>query len=288
MFTVLGAVGSIGSRLVAALRESPMEVFAPERDDERIYDRFLGHVVYCIGVTADFRSRHFDTVDAHVGVLRRVLETARYGSFLYLSSARVYKGLEEGREDASLLVRPSDPDDLYNASKLLGEALCLSRPEETTRVVRLSNVVGPDATSPSFAQSVIAQAVDCGFVTLQTDPASTRNYVDIRDVVEMIPLIAAAGRSRLYNIAGACETTHAEFLALVQRETGCRVDLRPEAPLATFPPITIDLARQEFAFAPRRLEDSVSDMVAAYRKSSADRSTHTRAVLKRASDWVSG
>ena len=62
----------------------------------------LGHAVYCIGLTADFRRRPQATMDAHVGVLGEVLRHGRFDSFLYLSSARLYRNAKTGAEDAAI------------------------------------------------------------------------------------------------------------------------------------------------------------------------------------------
>ena len=77
-FTVLGASGYIGSRLVAHLQAQGHTVWAPTRGDTEVFARPLGHVIYCVGLTADFRTRPFDTVDAHVGLLAEVLRRAQF------------------------------------------------------------------------------------------------------------------------------------------------------------------------------------------------------------------
>lgn len=81
--TVLGATGYIGSRLVAHLQAQGHSVWAPVRGDAEVFTRPLGHVMYCVGLTADFRTRPFDTVDAHVGLLAEVLRRAQFDSLLY-------------------------------------------------------------------------------------------------------------------------------------------------------------------------------------------------------------
>ena len=74
---VIGGAGFIGSHLLAHLEKSGYECFAPARDDASVFERELGHVIYCIGLTADFRQRPFDTVRAHVCFLAEVLETGK-------------------------------------------------------------------------------------------------------------------------------------------------------------------------------------------------------------------
>ena len=56
-WTVLGASGAIGRRLVGYLRQTGHVVYTPERGDPGVWTRPLGHVIYAIGLTADFRQR---------------------------------------------------------------------------------------------------------------------------------------------------------------------------------------------------------------------------------------
>ena len=44
LYTVIGAGGFIGSRVVAQLRGEGVEVYAPARDDETIWARDLGRI----------------------------------------------------------------------------------------------------------------------------------------------------------------------------------------------------------------------------------------------------
>jgi nucleoside-diphosphate-sugar epimerase len=261
-FTVLGASGSIGSLLRKHLEGTGAEVYAPGRDDPEIFARPLGRVLYCIGRTGDFRTRPLETVEAHVGLLGRLLERSEFESLLYLSSTRVYRGLEAGIEDARLLLHPGDPDDLYNASKLCGEALCLTSQRGETRVARLSNVVGPGARSPSFARSLVEAALVQAEIRLETHPESRKDYVDIRDVVELLPRLTS-GHARIYNVASGRETTHRELAKELALITDARVAWDENAAAASFPPVSIQRVLNEFDFSPRPLRESLQDMVAA-------------------------
>jgi nucleoside-diphosphate-sugar epimerase len=90
MFTVFGASGFIGGRVVAGLRASGTECLTPARSDDAVFERDLGHVIYCIGYTADFRQNRSETIEAHVSRLNEVLSKGRFESLLYLSSTRIY------------------------------------------------------------------------------------------------------------------------------------------------------------------------------------------------------
>ena len=116
LVTVLGATGFIGSHLVEKLKKLGMRVFAPRRDEE-VEGRDLGRVIYCIGLTADFRERPIETVEAHVCRLARVLRDCDFQLLLYMSSTRLYKSNPApAREENAIQVTSLDPDDLYNAS----------------------------------------------------------------------------------------------------------------------------------------------------------------------------
>jgi len=264
IFTVLGAGGFIGSHLVADLERQGHTVFAPARRDPVPFDRPLGHVIYCIGLTADFRTRPFDTVRAHVTVLADLLEKADFTSLLYLSSTRVYARSPAAREDAPLCADPNDPSDLYNLSKLAGESLCLSCGRREVRVARLSNVVGHDPASENFLSALIRAALG-GSVALQSAPESEKDYVLLEDVVGILPRIAAGGRERVYNVAGGRNLRHGDIAARLAEITGCGVAAPPGLPRQGFPQIDIGRLREEFGFAPASVLDSLPGIVAGYR-----------------------
>lgn len=250
-YTVLGAQGSIGRALVAALRAQGNTVFAPQRTDATVFTRPLGWVIDAAGVTADFRQRPHDTVNAHVCRVSHLLQRAQFEGFLYLSSTRVYSGSRGTHENTPLQVQPGDASDLYNLSKLLGEALCLQDARPTVRVVRLSNVVGADLPdSENFVPSLWREA-QAGRILLRSAPDSAKDYVRIDDVCALLPRLLHQERYRLVNLASGQQTSHAQWVAHIAAHTGCQVDVAPCAPLLQFPPIDISRLRELFAFAPR-------------------------------------
>lgn len=263
-FTVLGAGGFIGSHLVRYLHERGDPCFAPGRGDRSVFSRPLGHVVFCVGLTADFRRRPFDTVEAHACFLKEVLRRAEFDSLLYLSSTRIYRGLPSGDEDAAVTVNPQDADDLYNLSKLTGEALCLAsgRPgARVARVARLSNVYGTGMSGENFLAAITRDAVAHGAVRLRTALHAAKDYVDVGDVVPALARIAVSGRHRLYNIASGENTENGALTDRLRALTGCRVSVEPDAPAPTFPPIRIERARREFGFAPASLTRTLDRLV---------------------------
>lgn len=254
-FTVFGATGFIGASLVAYLREQGHEVAPIARGQWPASADGLGHVIYAIGLTADFRSRRLDVADAHVHVLTRILREHRFDSLLYLSSTRVYAGGATSIEDASLTVSPLNEDHLYNVSKIMGESLVLSDANARARVVRLSNVIGAGDRSDNFLNAVIAEAIAGGKVMFRTAPDSARDYIGIADACGMIAAISMGGRRRIYNVASGRNVSNGEIARLLgarQIDTA----FQPNASKVTYPVIGIGAIREEFSFSPASFEET--------------------------------
>ena len=265
-FTVFGGAGFIGSHLVSHLRERGHECQVPARDEILAPTLPLGHVVYCIGLTADFRSRPFDTVEAHTGLFAAFLRSARFDSLIYLSSARIYQSADSGRETAQFTVAPTDPSHLYNLTKLTAESLCLSLDRPEIRIARLSNVYGDDFESDNFLTSVIRDAVQHGSVRVATHPDAAKDYVAIADVTEMLERIALEGRHRIYNVAAGRNVANGAIMSALQELTGCAVEWARTAPSVTAPPISIELLQEDFGYVPRQLAEQLPSLVAQYRQ----------------------
>ena len=264
-FTVLGASGFIGRHLVEHLAQRGLAGFSPERSAE-LHQRHLGSVIYCIGLTADFRSRPLETVEAHVTKLSELLKGCDFDSLLYLSSARVYRGHEgEAREDDPVQVNPLQDDHIYNISKLMGESLSLNcgRP---ARVARLSAVYGSDYGSENFLSRIIREAITKKKILLETALDSQRDYISVNDVVETLIKIAVGGRERIYNVASGQSVSHLELTNAISEITGCQVEVKEHAPKLSFPPIDISRIRNEFGFQPARILDELKGLVDSYRR----------------------
>ncbi len=260
IWTILGSNGNIGNHLVNRLRESGQTVFTPSRYDIISSRKSMGHVIYAIGLTADFRQRPFETVQAHVTLLAELLQQGDFDSLLYLSSTRVYGRSISGSEDAILSVLPQDSSDLYNLSKLMGESLCLQDIRTTVRVARLSNVVGGANDNPAnFLPTIIREAMG-GHVVLSTALNSVKDYIHIDDVVELLPRIAAEGRERIYNVASGLHTSHAQWIQQIVTKTGCSVEVLPGASSVSFAPIDISRIRSEFNYHPRSVLNTLADI----------------------------
>jgi nucleoside-diphosphate-sugar epimerase len=265
MITILGASGFIGQRLNERLGELNLERYAPDRAED-LAGKHLGDVIYCIGLTADFRSRPFDTVEAHVCKLLQVLRNSSFDSLLYLSSTRLYGTHGESTtEERALRIEPLSQSDLYNASKAMGESLALNSGGKV-RIARISNVYGGDFASANFLTTIIRDAVSKKKIVLQTSDASEKDYISVDDVVAGLIKIATGGRERIYNLASGSNTSNGQLVESLRSLTGCAVEVLPGAPTVSFPPIDIDRMRSEFNFKPAHVLDDLAGLVSMYKE----------------------
>jgi len=260
-FTILGSSGFIGSNLLTHLEHSGHSCFAPDRNHHGVFTEQLGNVIYCVGLTADFRQRPYDTVRAHVCLLADILEKSRFESLLYLSSTRVYAGALNGGEETPLLA-----GDIYNASKLTGEALCFASGRSNVRVARLSNVFGGDFDSDNFLPALIRAAVQDDHIKLSTALDSAKDYVSIDDVVTILPKIAMDGNQRIYNVASGSNTSNRELVQVIRELTGCSFEVAIGGSTISFPPIEIARLRDELGFSPAGILDHLGELVSGFRR----------------------
>jgi len=232
-YTVLGASGFIGSRLVRMLRASAENCFAPARDDSDIFKRDLGRVFYCIGFTSDYAQRPFDAVEAHVSYLAKLLEKAKFERLVYLSSTRLYDGLPETFycEDVDLIFNPINKRHVYDLSKALGENLCMTVAKGCVSVARLSNVYDDAPGSPGFLSELMQRIRTQGEFTLDSSSGIMRDYVLIDDVLVALKSILDSGRSEIYNVASGENVSNQEIIDFLNTR-GCKIVLCRHSPKA--------------------------------------------------------
>jgi len=263
--TILGSFGFIGNNLEVYLKEQSLECFLPSKNYSFSKNENLGHVFYCIGLTSDFRTKPMETVKAHVCKLIEVLENSTYESFLYLSSARVYNGSKSGDEQTSLSVNPSDFSDLYNISKLMGEAVCMAIPNEKIRIARLSNVIGDDFNSDNFLFSLIRDALDKQMIELGVSSKSEKDYISISDVIQLLLLISSKGKSRIYNVASGQNISNEQLINEIKKYTGCTTNYTESQSSLNFPLISNDRIRNEFDYEVKSILPEIKLLIENYK-----------------------
>lgn len=195
-------------------------------------------------------------------MLGQVLAQIDCETFLYFSSTRVYahaETLEETLEDLPVRLLPS-ADGLYDASKLLGEALCLAHDRSTFRVLRLSNVYGLGQTAATFLGSLLQDFATDRRATIRESRDSSKDYISIDDVVSLAEKIARSGQHRLYNVASGQPVCHLE-IAKVALDEGFACDFAPNGNRRVFPRIDTSRLANEFGFRPRALLNDLPQLL---------------------------
>ena len=251
LYTVIGAGGFIGSRLVARLQGEGAQLYAPARGDPAIWTRDLGRVFYCAGLTGDYRQRPFDAVEAHVGLLARILAKARFERIVYLSSTRLYDALGDGagQEDRPLPLDPGDPRHVYELSKALGENLALTQSAGRGAVARLSYVFDWGDGAEGFLSDWLRQARASRRLTLASSPSFGRDYIHLDDVVAGLRAILDSDTTQIVNLASGQTLSNAQ-IAQVFAARGWQVDFT--APPVEVAPRRCDVARLKALGAPAR------------------------------------
>lgn len=267
-YTVVGCEGFIGARLCQWLIAEGHDVDARGRFEQEAKPP-SGRVMWCAGVTSDFRARPLDTVRAHVADLLPALAAPGIEALVYLSSTRLYQHAASGEETAELTFSPQRPGDLYNTSKLLGEAVCLACEGVNARIARLANVYATDGDSPDVITSLAQSAVAIGRLELQSHRTYAKDYVHIDDVVPglvaLADLAATGAGESIYNIASGSNTSNGYLADTLEQLTGCVVESREDAPKDGFPTICIERARRDLAIDPRPVTAEIRRIVEAVR-----------------------
>ena len=266
--TVIGGHGFIGSALARQLSQEGWDCWVPER--EAVWpnsERPLGHVFYCAGLTADYYQRPAHTVEAHVGLLARVLQSARYTSLVYLSSTRVYDGMATdsttsvlATEDASFCVNPQQPRHFYDLTKLTGESLCLALGAGRARVARLACVYNNASDADGFLPGLLAQVARAphgGTVQVTSSPHFARDYVHVGDVVRALVDIATHGTASAYNVASGENLRNDELAALMEVHTGRRIAFTLDQAVPAPVQVSVERLRKAFGWSPHTVAQTL-------------------------------
>jgi nucleoside-diphosphate-sugar epimerase len=248
-YVVTGAAGFIGSHLVEALlargdavtaidaftdyydparKEENAAAFEVERAD--LLDAeldFAGvegvfHLAAQAGVRPSFGQLEL-YLRRNVLATQRVLEAAAAARVrvVLASSSSVYGDAERYPTDEEAETRPLSP---YGITKLACEHLARAYPVDTV-ILRYFTVYGP-RQRPDMAFSLLIDALlEEREFELYGDPS--RSFTFVGDVVEAtIATMEGAVPRGLYNIGGGEEATMLEAIALLERLSGKRLQLR--------------------------------------------------------------
>jgi nucleoside-diphosphate-sugar epimerase len=264
-YTVIGHRGFIGSALVSQLSRSipPHDLFLPERSQKLSVEGNLGVVIYCAGLTADYVQRPFDTMEAHAAYLSHLVCQCEWTEFIYLSSTRLYDwtSLATVDETTPIVVQPWQPRALFDASKLLGEAVVLNaHPQKRGKVVRLSTVVnGSDADTTFWSQFLKTHVLrgskppSKATISVASTAEAARDYLFLDDAVGGILSLVDHGAPGVYNLASGHNLENIKVAQQIEAAFGVKLSFSGSSQVVAPPVVSIAKAVEVFGFAPRGL-----------------------------------
>ena len=264
-FTILGSRGFLGSHLLRTLVSRGYSVYTPDKIDADVFRVEHGNIFYCIGLTSDFRTRPFATIESHVCILNKLLKETCFESLTYFSSTRVYQGAESTTEDAMLRVDPNRHEDLYSLSKLTAEALCLHSGREGIRILRLSNLVGIRDDNDLFINQVLHDIVTGGLVTLHSSATSSKDYIWVQDAVDAVIAMAASKLSGCYNLASGQNQSNYELLSALRSYFQFELKYYERASEAIYPEIDIRKIRGAISWEPTEFDHYFREFISQYK-----------------------
>jgi nucleoside-diphosphate-sugar epimerase len=275
MITVLGSSGFVGSNLVKQLVENNIEFETPIRNDN-LNNKFRGDIIYCIGLTSDFRQKPFETIEAHICLLTKILKEVDFNSLTYLSSTRLYvnSNEKEANESSEIKISINDSDELYTLTKLTGERICLSS-GRNTKIARLSNVFGVDYNSTNFLFDLLNKAKNTSKIELFSTLNSAKDYISIESVTSMLLDISMSKCSGIYNIANGENLSNEELLLIIKQFFDFEYSIHSDAKEIVHPIINIDKIKQEFNFVKEDTKQKLFNLIKNYKNDTSRRGRKT-------------
>ena len=271
--TVIGGNGFIGRNLMIRLKDEGWDCWVPDRNHTwPDSDRTLGTVFYCAGFTADYANRPALTLEAHVTLLARVLQSQSYKTLVYLSSTRVYDSIASNAstdEDILLNVSPHLPRHLYDLTKLTGECMCYSLSQNRAKIVRLSCVYSLKTSEDGFLSTLInkvSQFSTNSPLLIDSSPQTARDYVHIDDVTRALIQIAEESNNYTYNVASGENIKNHEIAKILYDYTGKKIQFNSDREATNPPRINISRFKEEFKWQPQLVNKNIDSRLKSFQQ----------------------
>lgn len=265
-YTVIGGNGFIGTEVVNQLMANLHDVFVPEKDDKRLFTDQLGTVIFAAG-HGDCKNNPVKVFNSNTVLLADILENSTFDKLVYVSSTRLYMGLDNATEFTDVKVLKDDKRRLFNLTKLVAEELCLLS-DKSTIIVRPSNVYGVALNSPLFLPAITRNAITNNKVDLYVTPDYNKDYVSVVDVAYAICELAAKNdlSQNVFNISSGFNTSARDIAKLLSQETGCEISWHEGSVDEIFPKNDISALQGEILFEPRNVLDDLKFMIDDFKK----------------------
>lgn len=269
-FTIIGANGFIGGELCNFLEKKNIIVNKVARDDILSKEGSLGIVVYCAG-NGDCKNTPSKVIDSNINLLKDIIDNYNYERLIYISSTRVYLGLQSSNESSDLSVINSDSRKLFNLSKLCAEELCLNSSKDNI-VFRVSNVYGRAVKSPLFLPSIIRDSIHKGVVDMYITPNYSKDYIFVGDLLEAIYTVSMKDTltSNVYNVASGRNTKASDIADVINYKNGAKIKWHNVSYEDVFPITDISRISKEIEWKPRDVLEDIGHMIDSFTGNLAD------------------
>lgn len=265
-YTVFGGRGFVGTEFVKQLNDANHTVFVPKRDDDSIFERDLGTIIYSAGY-GDCKKDPYNVLDANVNLLRELLDKAKFSKLIYISSARVYMNQTDTFEDSHNIVCNNDSRRLFNLTKLVGEELCFKSNRNCT-IIRPSNIYGLALNSPLFLPSIVRDSIKTGVVNMYVPRHYEKDYVSVENVVSTTIKLACMETldKEVINIASGINVSAEEIANVLINNTDCKVIWHATDCNEQFEPIDVDKVKSILDYTPCNVLADLEGMINRFKK----------------------
>lgn len=205
-------------------------------DQEKVFLKYRPETVMHIAARSDIKEsldNAIEYVEDNPKVTLSLLDLSRrYGTkrFIFTSTGQVYnkKSNPPFSEET-----PSDmQDSIYAASKRACELFCYtysSLSDMKIICLRLSNIYGPGMREGTIIPQLVEKAYSGEPFRMQGDGTTTRDYLDVRDLVKAIILTLKLDTSfEILNIGSGRSTEIRELVRIVEKISGRKVNIETQ------------------------------------------------------------
>ncbi len=260
MFTIFGHTGFLGHNLVKYLKNS--KLLLPKRN-KFTFNQNLGNIIYCIG-SDDWKTDTFNSFNANLGFVPTIIEKNNFKSFTFVSSCRIYNNSTTTHETSNFKFNPTDTNEFYNLKKILAENYLFAS-KKKIKIVRVSNIVGFSPKSPLVFPMFVKNAITKKKIVISINKNSTKDFIHIDDVVQLIARISIKGKGKIYNIANGKNTKLIDLAQSIKKFTNCKILLKNQNKAIFEPKININKIKKEFNFKSKNILKNLNEVYMEYK-----------------------
>lgn len=216
---------------------------------------------------------------AHIVATENLLDAiSGTGAILAIPSSVAVYGPQDITSPTLDETSPCQPAGEYASSKLAQEQLALERANEIGGVciARISNPIGAAQPESFFVGRLVAEALraasraDADRIVEMGSLAGSRDFIDVRDVVDVMRLLMKRREVGVFNLASGRETPLRKVAHLVAKNVGNHVEIRENDKIFSNVIVhqrisTARLAQRTGWHARRTLEQAIEDIIRAHR-----------------------